>query len=100
MTGEDRLEYEFALPTGHRAADTPPPTPAAADPCCPPPGGLRMADCPSNCPSDLWGIGSRLGLRPKSEYGGRGIRTPEGLHLSGFQDHRHRPLGHPSGEDQ
>src|SRR5205823_11130007 len=30
--------------------------------------------------------------------GGRGIRTPEGLHLSGFQDHRHRPLGHPSGD--
>jgi hypothetical protein len=23
--------------------------------------------------------------RGKSEYGGRGIRTPEGLHLSGFQ---------------
>src|SRR5437773_4562276 len=35
------------------------------------------------------------------EYGGgRGIRTPEGLHLSGFQDHRHRPLGHPSGDHQ
>jgi hypothetical protein len=32
--------------------------------------------------------------------GGRGIRTPEGLHLSGFQDHRHRPLGHPSGDQQ
>ena len=34
----------------------------------------------------------------KSAGGGRGIRTPEGLHLSGFQDHRHRPLGHPSGD--
>src|SRR5437016_799482 len=34
----------------------------------------------------------------KRSGGGRGIRTPEGLHLSGFQDHRHRPLGHPSGD--
>src|SRR5450759_3726261 len=28
--------------------------------------------------------------------GGRGIRTPESLHPNGFQDRRHRPLGHPS----
>jgi RimJ/RimL family protein N-acetyltransferase len=29
--------------------------------------------------------------------GGGGIRTHEGLHLSGFQDRRIRPLCHPSG---
>ena len=28
--------------------------------------------------------------------GWRGIRTPGGLHLNGFQDRRLRPLGHPS----
>src|SRR6266851_7440338 len=40
---------------------------------------------------------SREAPLKKRAGGGRGIRTPEGLHLSGFQDHRHRPLGHPSG---
>src|SRR5437868_15261387 len=40
---------------------------------------------------------SREAPSKKRTGGGRGIRTPEGLHLSGFQDHRHRPLGHPSG---
>src|SRR5919201_1024573 len=45
------------------------------------------------------GLGRNVRVSGKSEYGGRGIRTPEGLHLSGFQDHRHRPLGHPSGDD-
>ena len=49
------------------------------------------------------GVG-KLGAKASDSYsgcgGGRGIRTPEGLHLSGFQDHRHRPLGHPSGEHQ
>ena len=33
----------------------------------------------------------------KAPGGGSRIRTREGLRLSGFQDHRHRPLGHPSG---
>jgi hypothetical protein len=51
----------------------------------PSPDGLRMAGCPSNCPSDFAGSASGLRRAPKSEYGGRGIRTPEGLHLSGFQ---------------
>ncbi len=30
--------------------------------------------------------------------GGRGIRTPGGSHLNGFQDRRNRPLCHPSGD--
>ena len=33
---------------------------------------------------------------PAQSYGWRGIRTPGGLHLNGFQDRRLRPLGHPS----
>ena len=38
-------------------------------------------------------------LNPSSnanKNGWRGIRTPGGLHLNGFQDRRLRPLGHPS----
>ncbi len=35
--------------------------------------------------------------RDKNLYGGeRGIRTPGGLHLSGFQDRRLKPLDHLS----
>src|SRR6202035_1855254 len=43
---------------------------------------------------------ARAAPSKKRAGGGRGIRAPEGLHLSGFQDHRHRPLGHPSGDQQ
>ena len=34
--------------------------------------------------------------RNANKNGWRGIRTPGGLHLNGFQDRRLRPLGHPS----
>ena len=40
--------------------------------------------------------GSRQCLLPVSVGGRRGIRTPGGFHLNGFQDRRDRPLRHPS----
>ena len=38
----------------------------------------------------------RLEHPETDERGGRGIRTPGGLRLNGFQDRRNRPLCHPS----
>jgi hypothetical protein len=37
------------------------------------------------------------GITQSNRGGEKGIRTPEGFHLNGFQDRRNRPLCHLSG---
>ncbi len=64
-----------------------------ADRLDPPPPAVLLDDMVSILPRN----GASIKPRAIQFGGGRGIRTPEGLRPSGFQDRHLQPLGHPSG---